>query len=424
MDGEYCQIHVDAAHGPPRIQIFSKSGKDSTEDRVGLHDTIAQSLKLGSLDCKVRKQCILEGELVVYSDKENKILPFHKIRNHVSRRGLFLNVEQDSPPRDCEHLMIIYFDILLLDDDSLLATRHSERFKILERIVSQRQGWSELIQRQVIDFRSHYASSDLRNAFASIIVAKDEGLVLKPDEPYFNLEGFNKSLAGCCIKLKKEYIGNFGDVGDFAVVGAGFNAAKAKSYNIPNVKWTHFFIGCITNKEKAKNPQINSEFTVVNVVELNKTQIGTLLKFGTPLPLSVSENKAIKVQVPRGIDTSTPMTVIFQNPLVFDLRCFSFDKPGNVGFWTLRFPVVSKIHFDRDYTDTVSFDELQQMAKEATTIPEVKDSQENLAWVAKLESADPMDSNLDAIKYKCLCLAYDSQASSTSLQIFDTTWAN
>lgn len=36
IDGEYCQIHVDATACPPRIQIFSKSGKDSTEDRQGI----------------------------------------------------------------------------------------------------------------------------------------------------------------------------------------------------------------------------------------------------------------------------------------------------------------------------------------------------------------------------------------------------
>lgn len=36
IDGEYCQIHIDATRDPPRIQIFSKSGKDSTEDRQGL----------------------------------------------------------------------------------------------------------------------------------------------------------------------------------------------------------------------------------------------------------------------------------------------------------------------------------------------------------------------------------------------------
>jgi DNA ligase-4 len=36
VDGEYCQIHVDVSKGRRGIQIFSKSGKDSTEDRAGL----------------------------------------------------------------------------------------------------------------------------------------------------------------------------------------------------------------------------------------------------------------------------------------------------------------------------------------------------------------------------------------------------
>jgi DNA ligase-4 len=40
IDGEYCQIHIDLSKIKARkekcIQIFSKSGKDSTEDRRGL----------------------------------------------------------------------------------------------------------------------------------------------------------------------------------------------------------------------------------------------------------------------------------------------------------------------------------------------------------------------------------------------------
>lgn len=37
IDGEYCQIHIDLSKPNQRIQIFSKSGKDSTEDRRALH---------------------------------------------------------------------------------------------------------------------------------------------------------------------------------------------------------------------------------------------------------------------------------------------------------------------------------------------------------------------------------------------------
>ena len=36
IDGEYCQVHVDPLKGRAGIQIFSKSGKDSTEDRQAL----------------------------------------------------------------------------------------------------------------------------------------------------------------------------------------------------------------------------------------------------------------------------------------------------------------------------------------------------------------------------------------------------
>lgn len=37
IDGEYCQIHIDISKGTKHIQIFSKSGKDSTNDRSALH---------------------------------------------------------------------------------------------------------------------------------------------------------------------------------------------------------------------------------------------------------------------------------------------------------------------------------------------------------------------------------------------------
>lgn len=37
IDGEYCQIHIDLSKANSRIQIFSKSGKDSTEDKKDLH---------------------------------------------------------------------------------------------------------------------------------------------------------------------------------------------------------------------------------------------------------------------------------------------------------------------------------------------------------------------------------------------------
>lgn len=94
-DGEYCQIHVDLTKSD-FIQIFSKSGKDSTVDRSGVHEALKDALRIGRADCKFSRHCILEGELLVWSDKEQKILEFHKLRKFIPRSGSFIGVENDS----------------------------------------------------------------------------------------------------------------------------------------------------------------------------------------------------------------------------------------------------------------------------------------------------------------------------------------
>lgn len=95
-DGEYCQIHIDLSKGEDCIQIFSKSGKDSTEDRKGVHQAIKDGLRVGQPECRFKEKCIFEGELLVYSDRTKEILEFHKIRKHISRSGSFLGTALDS----------------------------------------------------------------------------------------------------------------------------------------------------------------------------------------------------------------------------------------------------------------------------------------------------------------------------------------
>ncbi|OHE96784.1 ATP dependent DNA ligase domain-containing protein [Colletotrichum orchidophilum] len=397
MDGEYCQVHIDMSKGFKCIQIFSKSGKDSTKDRAALHGAIRDSLKIGKPNCKLSKGCILEGELVVYNDMDKKIMPFHKIRKYVSRSGSYLHTEADSQRHDYEHLMIVYFDVLLVDEESLLGTGQNERFKRLTHLITRREGHAELVERQVINLDDRLGVHHLRQAFAKSIAAREEGLVLKPDDPYFDFSENRRSFAGCPIKLKKEYIGGFGDVGDFSVVAARYDADKAKCYGIPNLNWTHFFLGCLENKEDVQRFQAQPEFTVVHQVELNETLLKTVSSYGNPMPVSFEENDALILHLAPGIAQQKIPTVVFTEPLVFDIRCFSFDKEGNTGFWQPRFPQVSKVHFDRSFVDTISFSELQAVAEEATTTPAMEDSQEMLDWIARLEGADPRGIPVDAV---------------------------
>jgi DNA ligase-4 len=130
-DGEYCQIHINLSRASDSIKIFSKSGKDSTIDRIGLHRALRDSLELDTADCGIKRLCILEGELLVWTDDDERIEPFHKIRKHVKRSGRLIVTARDSPVDSNEHLMIMFFDILLLDDIVCIREPHDKRRQLL-----------------------------------------------------------------------------------------------------------------------------------------------------------------------------------------------------------------------------------------------------------------------------------------------------
>lgn len=297
--------------------------------------------------------------------------------------------------------MIIYYDILMVDTQSMLGMKHSERNKRLERLITCRKGYAEIVQRQIISFSRHSAASALREAFAKCIVAKSEGLVLKPDEPYFDFGIRQSRFGSCVIKLKKEYLQGWGDVGDFAVIGASYDPAKAKAYKITNLKWTHFFIGCLKNREAARARSEKPMFMVTNVVELPDTLLQTLRTQCEPRAAPLDENKSFALDF-SGTGNSTKPTEVFLNPPVFDVRCFSFDKESNSRSWSMRFPYVSKIHFDRSYLDAISFAELQQAARTATETPELEDSQEMRHWISALENADPRGRAVDEVSQETI----------------------
>ncbi|KAL1841446.1 hypothetical protein VTJ49DRAFT_7061 [Mycothermus thermophilus] len=354
LDGEYCQIHIDLSRGYNCIQIFSKSGKDSTQDRLALHE----------------------------------ILDFHTIRKHVLRSGSAIGTDKDSQPHPWEHLMIIYYDLLMVDDESLLAVRHSERFQRLKSLITAVPGRSAVVQREVIDCSRRTAASDLRRAFAKCITSRKEGLVLKADDPYFDFSTLRRAYSSCVIKLKKEYVGRFGEIGDFAVVGARFDPAKARTYNIPGLRWTHFYVACLENKEEVQRFGKRPRFVVTNVVELNATQLQAFRTTVNPEGVRPEDNTAFDLRIEPGVDAGRRPSVLFPTPPVFDIRCFSFDKEGNTGFWSPRFPSVAKIHCDRTYHDAVSFSELQEMAAREKEAPLPDDSQELLGWIAELETLE------------------------------------
>ncbi|TKA51706.1 hypothetical protein B0A53_05411 [Rhodotorula sp. CCFEE 5036] len=147
------------------------------------------------------------------------------------------------------HLMIVWFDCLLVDDRSLLNETYEERRKALCHLVCEIPGYSMVAEQHVIDFSNRCgALPALRERFAQIIVNRSEGLMLKPFTSLYN----DWRRGAKWIKLKKDFIPGAGDTLDFHLVGASYTAKRARELLVPPSVLTTFFVGVAAPEHGAK----------------------------------------------------------------------------------------------------------------------------------------------------------------------------
>ncbi|PGH07057.1 hypothetical protein AJ80_08070 [Polytolypa hystricis UAMH7299] len=390
-DGEYCQIHIDLSKGRDYIKIFSKRGKDATADRRGIHDALRECLRIGKADCKFSSRCILEGELLVWDDAKPGIQGFHKLRRHLPRSGSFIGTENDSPPTAYEHLFMVFFDILLIDDNVCLSKTYRERRNLLTDLIIPIEGRTAFAEQEYVNFALPNSHNVLRDSFAMATAQRWEGLILKGSEdPYFSiLQQDPDGYAGRWIKLKKDYIPGLGDTADFAIIGARYDPQDASNLKeeIRPLLYTTFFVGCI---EESRPSGIRPVFRVVDALNRNNMSVQhmkTLNSLGQfqsreyDAETSPFEIRTDQLQLPR-------LEVIFKSPFVVEMYGAGFERPPSVTYYTLRFPRVLKIHVDQGLEDATSFGALQELAKEALLVPEDGLSQEATHWAQRLDAAN------------------------------------
>jgi DNA ligase-4 len=131
------QIHY--SQKDDKLTIFSKSGRNSTEDRINSHDIIRTCLgipnKFSAKSAIVRNdylthvdECIIECELLVYNN-EKGIERFGGVSDF---RNLFGKGLTNTENR---HYCLAFFDILLLNNLTLLIAPFQERRNYLKNTI-------------------------------------------------------------------------------------------------------------------------------------------------------------------------------------------------------------------------------------------------------------------------------------------------
>ncbi|KAF3039047.1 hypothetical protein E8E12_008781 [Didymella heteroderae] len=409
-DGEYCEIHVDLENAQQDIKIFSKNGKDATADRSALHATIRDALRIGLPDCAFKSKCIALGEMVLYSDREEKIMPFCKIRKHISRSGSFIGTLQDSLPHEWEHLMIVFFDVLVLDDEPVLRHCLQERRNLLRDLVQSKPGRSMRSEWSLLDFKTGDGITDLKEVFARNLASRQEGLVLKPlHAPYFPLlYGQGSRRPGFFIKLKKDYLGDMGgerDLGDFAIIGASFDAQVAPKSGLTPLHWTHFHLGCLTNKAAVQRTGAKPVYKTVATIGLDQCISKPDLKYLNIHGYLRHANLHEDGQTDNfGIEYSKRygrrMTAAFRVPFVAEILGGGFVKLQNETFEMLRHPRIRKLHNDRTWIDCVTLEELEQMAEQKWDMPDADNLDGHAKDVALLAAKYVRESQTTSSTYR------------------------
>lgn len=291
--------------------------------------------------------------------------------------------------------MVVFFDILVLDDNVCLRLPHRQRRLLLQDVVQEVPGRAALAEQEVLDFGRTDSQHRLAISFSKAIAQRWEGYVLKAcEEPYFPMysAGVDNS-SGRWIKLKKDYIPGLGDTVDLALIGASYDAQEAAAIRrIGKLRWTHFHVGCLLNKEQVVEAEAVPRFRVVDVISRHSMHRDTLLllnQYGEFHSREPDEFEGFNFEF--GYQGLPSPAVLFKKPFVAEMMGAGFEKPSGARHFSLRFPRILKIHTDRTFEDAASFRELQLLAEDARSVPVEDMLEEREQWCKRLKIGSELD---------------------------------
>ena len=125
--------------------------------------------------------------------------------------------------------------------------------------------------------------------------------------------------------------------------------------------WTLFYIGCLKNKDEVR---LKPRLRIIDMIDQHSISRENIIltimaisdKYHLPIPyLSLTWDL-----IQGGISNLRSYS---NTPFSVELMDASFDKPANARYFALQFPQMPKIHRDRSFKDTISFEGLQEVAK-------------------------------------------------------------
>lgn len=206
IDGDRMVLHFDNDN----FKFYSRRCRDYSL-------LFGENFETGSLSKHLRgafhpsiKKLILDGEIVAYDIDRKCILPFGTLRKAAIQEAVrdFTTTDMFSEHGCWPYLLV--FDILQVNDKSLVDVLLKQRKEILEKVVRPVPHRLEILPYKLCN-----DPLDIDNAVKGVIVDRSEGIMVKNVKSKYHVAKRDNSW----IKVKPEYLEQFGENLDLVVIG-------------------------------------------------------------------------------------------------------------------------------------------------------------------------------------------------------------
>ena len=357
LDGERMQMHMvedDQMPGGKRFNFWSRKAKDYTylygcslEDD---NSALTRHLKKAFADGV--RNLILDGEMITWDPDVDKIVAFGTLKTAALS-------EQKNPfnqkgPRPLYRV----FDILYLNDEPLTRYTLRDRHRALEKVVL-----GEPRRMEIHAYESATSADAIEPLLRKVVAEASEGLVLKNPRSMYKLNSRNDDW----IKVKPEYMSEFGESLDCVVVGAYYGSGRrggTLSSFLCGLRVGENYVKAGANPEKCLSfCKVGGGLKAEDYAEIRHHTEGKWVDWDAANPPSEY------VELGGGERHQYERPDVWIRPsesVVISVKASSIGASDQFAVaWTLRFPRFRRLRLDRSWDSALDVDGFDQIRTRA-----------------------------------------------------------
>ncbi|ODA81269.1 hypothetical protein RJ55_04233 [Drechmeria coniospora] len=355
LDGERMQMHMveDPDHpGGSRFRFWSRKAKDYSylygDGFLDADSALTRHLR-GAFAAGVRN-LILDGEMITWDMAVDKIVPFGTLKTAA------LAERQNRSRSDAAGQRPVFrvFDILYLNDKQLTQYTLRDRRHALERAVMPVSRRLE-----IHEYTAATSADAIEPMLRDVVANASEGLVLKNPRSMYRLNSRNDDW----LKVKPEYMSEFGESLDCLVIGGYYGSGKrggTLSSYLCGLRVTPNHVRAGANPEKCFSFfKVGGGFRAEDYAEIRHHTEGRWIDWDAKNPPS----EYIELAGGRSRQLERPDVWIRpKDSVVVSVKATSAGPSDSFARGvTLRFPRLRRLRMDRAWDSALTLDEFEEL---------------------------------------------------------------